>query len=457
MKHPFKHRIAAIGLLWLMTAAVLAGMLGTAVPPVQAEGEGGKGSAVVIPIKGTVDPVMKSFLFRALEEAEQLQPEAVIFDMDTPGGYVDVSMELSQRIIGSPARTVVLVHGKAASAGSFLALSANEIAMTPGSAIGSAALVDSSHNYVDDPKAVALWVSQMVSAAEKNGRDADIAAAMADLQAKVEVQQLNRTKQPGEVLSLSVQEAKRVGYLEYEASSVQDLLTQMKLDGAQIVHIEPSAAERIASYVVTPVVATLLLFLGIAGVAIELIVPGFGVPGILGILGFGLYFFGHFIAGLAGVETIVLLLIGLVLLALEMFIPSFGILGILGAISLISGVVRAAYDTGNALMSLGIAFVAAVIVVVVIARIFKHRGIWNRFILKDALTTEQGFVSAADHTELIGKVGKALTPLRPAGTILLEGHKYDVVTDGAFIAKDEQVVVVMTEGARIVVSPHEGS
>ncbi|EJW17358.1 putative membrane-bound serine protease [Paenibacillus alvei DSM 29] len=124
-------------------------------------------NVVVLPLKGTVNPVMESFLYRALEEAEQLSPEAIIIEMDTPGGELESAGKISQRIITSPVRTIMFVEGNAASAGSYLALSANEIAMTPGSAIGSAALVDRAHNYVDDPKLVAMWVSKMKAVAQK--------------------------------------------------------------------------------------------------------------------------------------------------------------------------------------------------------------------------------------------------------------------------------------------------
>ncbi|MCE5167780.1 ATP-dependent Clp protease proteolytic subunit [Paenibacillus profundus] len=445
---------------WMLALGLLFSLMFAFVPISHAETSDSANpshNVVVIPLIGNVDSVMKSFMLRALEEAEALNPAAIIIEMDTPGGRVDIAQDLSQRIIGSPAHTVVLVRGKAASAGSFLAMSANEIAMTPGSAIGSAALVDGAHNYVDDPKLVALWISEMESVAGKNGRNQNIARAMADLQAKIELPELGRTKNPGEILSLSVAEAKKAGYAEYEAGSVQDLISQMKLADSHIERIDQTTAERIAAYLVHPVVATLLLFLGIAGVAIELFVPGFGIPGILGILGFGLYFFGHYISGLAGVETIVLFIVGLVLLALELFIPSFGILGILGSISMISGVVRAAYDTSNALLSLGIAFVAALIVIIIVVRVFKHRGIWNRFILKDALTTEEGYVSNSNQTEILGKIGRALTPLRPAGTVLIDDHKFDVVTDGSFVGSDELVEVIQVEGSRIVVRPHNGN
>ena len=146
-----------------------------------------------------------------------------------------------------------------------------------------------------------------------------------------------------------------------------------------------------------------------------------------------------------------LFVLGLVLLALELFVPSFGILGILGSIGLLAGVIRAAYDTSNALLSLGIAVVVAAVLVIIVARVFKHKGVWNKFILKDQLTTETGYVSHENETSLLGKVGVALTTLRPAGTAQIADRKVDVVTDGTFIEKDRKVIVVQVEGVRVVV------
>lgn len=105
------------------------------------------------------------------------------------------------------------------------------------------------------------------------------------------------------------------------------------------------------------------------------------------------------------------------------------------------------------MVSLGIAFIAALIVVVIVAFIFKERGIWNRFILKESLTKEQGYVPTEAREFLVGKEGVSVTPLRPAGTILIDGERVDVVTEGEFVPTDTAVTVIHVEGARIVVKP----
>ncbi|WP_324254020.1 NfeD family protein [Paenibacillus sp. 1001270B_150601_E10] len=444
--------VIAVFMLFALCLTVFAGIVNLPTASAESVKATSQGDIVfIVPLEGEVNPTRYSFLKRSFDEAMSMGADTVIIEMDTPGGLLKSAEDIGKLISDSPMNTVVYIHDKAASAGSYIALSADQIAMSPGAAIGSAAIVDVNHKLIEDPKTNAFWISLMTGAAEKNGRDGEIARAMVDVNAEIELKKLNKVKPAGEVLSLNTNEAIQAGYAEYEASSMSDLLNKLNLSEALSTKMEMKTTEKIAEFINQPVVQTILLFLGIAGIAIELIVPGFGIPGLLGMLGFGLYFFGSYVAGLAGVETIVLFGIGIVLLVLELFVPSFGILGLLGSASLIGGVVRAAYDTSNAFLSLGIAFVAAVIVVVIVGYVFKSRGIWNRFILKEKLTTEEGYVSNPNDIELIGMEGVALTTLRPAGVARIGEKKLDVVTDGAFLQQGTKVAVIQVEGSRIVV------
>ncbi|PZE22702.1 NfeD family protein [Paenibacillus xerothermodurans] len=240
-------------------------------------------------------------------------------------------------------------------------------------------------------------------------------------------------------------------YGEVAAKDTSDVIRFIGGENHPVLHIAPTPAEAFARFITQHWVATLLLFIGIAGVTIELLMPGFGVPGILGLLGFGLYFFGNYIAGFAGVEEIVLFVIGVVLLFIEIFVPSFGILGVLGIASLLSGVVLAANDTKEAALNLAVASGLAAVVVAIAIKYFHRHGVWNRFILREKLSTEQGFISSTSRTDLLGKSGLSITPLRPAGTIVIGDERVDVVTSGEFIPVNKQVVVVQVEGSRIVV------
>ena len=78
-------------------------------------------------------------------------------------------------------------------------------------------------------------------------------------------------------------------------------------------------------------------------------------------------------------------------------------------------------------------------------------SLWDKMILKDQLTTNQGYVSATPQDGLVGKMGKTVTDLRPAGTAWIEGRPVDVVAEGVFLKKGEMVRVIAVEGMRVVV------
>ncbi len=376
---------------------------------------------------------------------------AIVLDIDTLGGRLDSAERIGKLIRGSVVPTTAFVHGRAVSAGSYIALNANKIVMEPGGTIGSAAVIDQSGKEIDSAKIISHWSSEMRSAAELRGRNPDIAEGMVDKQVNVDMPQIGKKGGNGTIVSLTAEEALKVGYADYMAVSLDETLSWMGLSGAQIISFEPSFSENLARWLVNPVVMTVLLLVGLVGVAIELLLPGFALPGVVGALAFALYFFGHYVAGFAGIEHVILFIAGIVLLILEIFVPSFGIMGILGIAAIMAGVVLAAFDTKNALLSLGIATVLAAITVTIVAVVFKRYGVWNKFILRDELSADQGYVSFESKHHLFGALGVAVTPLRPAGIVDIEGEKVDVVTEGEYIDANRSVMVFKIEGGRVVV------
>ncbi|QYR24211.1 nodulation protein NfeD [Paenibacillus sp. sptzw28] len=445
-----------MGLLSCAACFMLINLLFTAVPAASAAAEQSKPGEIgetvyIIRAEQTIESGLQRFLERAYAEAENAKAERVLLIINTLGGRVDSAEEIGHMIRTSKVPTTAFVQGKAVSAGTYIALNAQQLVMEPGSTIGSAAVVDATGTLITNPKTVSYWTEEMKEAARLGGRDPNIAAAMVNPDITLELKELGRTKQKGDILALSATDALKVGYADFTASSVDEVLNHLGISQPSVVEVKPTAVERIAQFLTQPLVMTLLLIIGIAGVAIELVVPGFGAPGIIGIAAFGLYFFGHVIAGFAGMEEVILFVLGIVLLIIELFVPSFGILGILGSASLIAGVVLAAPDPKSALVSLAVALVAAGTIVFFVAKRFQHRGIWNRFILRDSLTTAEGYVSTADKASYLGQKGRSITPLRPAGTARIGTERVDVVTSGEFIGADVAVEVIKVEGTRVVV------
>ncbi|WP_258171184.1 nodulation protein NfeD [Paenibacillus sp. R14(2021)] len=440
---------------WLLPVVILLSVLLTGASAAAADSDASDtaaGAAIyVIKAENTVEPGLYQHLKRAYKEAEEAKASRVLLVLNTLGGRLDSALEIGELIRSSKVPTTAFIEGKAVSAGTYIALNAQQIVMQPGSTIGAAAVVDESGTLITNPKTISFWTGEMKAAAQLNHRNPDLAAAMVNPALTLDLKELGRTKAKGDILTLSDQEAVKVGYAESTASTVEDAINGLKLSQPLIVNYEESALVKIGQFLTLPIVMTLLLIIGIAGVAIEFMIPGFGAPGIIGLCAFVLYFFGHYVAGFAGFEDVILFIVGLLLLVSEFFIPSFGILGILGSISLVSSVLLAAPNPKSALLSLVAAVLIAGVIVYLVAKRFAHKGIWNKFILRDQLTTAEGYVSSANKSAYLGMRGIAITTLRPAGTARIGDARVDVVTLGEFLAAGTDIVVVKVEGTRVVV------
>lgn len=168
-----------------------------------------------------------------------------------------------------------------------------------------------------------------------------------------------------------------------------------------------------------------------------------------------LFFYGHLVSGLAGYESLILFIIGIGLVLLEFFITS-GLVGFLGFVAILASFFLASGDVEQMAVSIFIALLATFILAVILVKVFgKKLTLFNRLVLTDSTSTEGGYISNKDRHELLGKEGILLTDLRPAGTAVLDGERLDVVSEGSFVVKGTKVVVVKTEGSRIVVRPLE--
>src|SRR5699024_3448601 len=162
----------------------------------------------------------------------------------------------------------------------------------------------------------------------------------------------------------------------------------------------------------------------------------------MGLIALALFFYGHIIAGLAGMEAIVLLILGIILIILEFFVPG-GIIGLLGFGAILGSLFMSGYDFGHMLISIAIALVVGIVAAVILYRsIGMEKGIFRHIILRDRTTTELGYVSSVNRLELIGLVGKTVTPLRPSGTAIFENERLDVVSEGGFVEIDKEVKIV---------------
>ncbi len=212
--------------------------------------------------------------------------------------------------------------------------------------------------------------------------------------------------------------------------------------------------EKLGLLLTNPVVSTILLILGLTGVAVEIATVGsFGIFGAVGSLSFLLYFLGSFWYGSLSPLSLWLLVIGLALLAVEIFaIPGFGVCGVLGILSVLAALILAAPKPQEAIWSLLIALAVAAILIWLSLKNRRTRKLWKRLILSQRLDDAEGFVSADPAlAHFLGEHGRSLTTLRPAGSARIGEEKVDVVTQGEFIEADRPIEVIQVEGVRVVV------
>lgn len=437
---------------WIALYIIFFGILLTITFPnwngVSAEEEReGRGQTVyIIPIEREVERGLEAFLKRTTNEAMESGADHIIFEIDTPGGRVDSAGQIGTILQNVNVPTTSFITNEALSAGSYIALNTDQIYFAPHATMGASGVITGDGNAAED-KAQSAWKERMIAAAESKGRDPLYAEAMAD--PSIDLPEYGAPE--GAFLTLAPADAMEVGYADGVVQDRVELLYEMGLSHATIVETEPTLAEEVARFLTNPIVYSILLSVASLGLIVELYSPGFGIPGIMGLTSLFLFFYGHFVAGLAGMEAIILLVIGIILIIVELFVPG-GIVGLIGVAAILGSLFMSGYDIGQMSISISIAFLVAVIASVILyRRIGLDKGVFRHIILKESTSTELGYVSSTNRLELIGKEGVALTPLRPSGIAEFEGERIDVVSEGRFISKDSPVIVVKVEGARVVV------
>ncbi len=426
--------------------AVLCLLLGLVLLAVPAAAEPAPGSATfVIAIEGDIDQGLVHYVSRAYADAITQGAGAVIFEVDTYGGLVDSAIQLKDLIMSAQVPTVCFVDHKAISAGSLIALSGEKLVMRPGTTIGAAEPRVGSEKA--DEKAVSMWTTQLSAVAQARGKDGQVAAAMADSDIAIP-----GVVERGKLLTLGDQQALELGIADAVLENRQQVVAEFNLP-PDIRVVEATFQENVVQWLSSPFIASILLTLGIAGLVLELITPGFGIFGAIGILAFVAFFAGNMWAGYAGVGSVLLFLAGAFLIVMEIFvIPGFGVPGILGIASLLASVIFASPSVQYGAVALLIALVASIALIAFVAKNKKTRRVWKRFILAQRQENQEGYTSQAqDQETLLGAIGKAATPLRPAGAALFGERRVDVVTQGEFIEREATVEVIEVSSSRVVV------
>jgi membrane-bound serine protease (ClpP class) len=411
-------------------------------------------------IEGEIGNGTVSYLEAGLAAAEAAGAVAVIIEFATPGGYLNAATASQDVILGARVPTIAYVNRTAYSAGALLAIACERIFFAPGGVMGAATpvLFDTAGEVTAASEKVFSAVRALFrSTAEARGRNPAVAEAMVDPDVYIP-----GLVDKGKVLTLTAVSAREQGYSDGDAPELAQVLDQAGLAGQEIVEFAPRWVDGAVNVLTAPWLAMLLIVVGIGGLLREAFTPGFGVSGVIGLGSLAVFFWAHYLAGLAGWESIVLLAAGVVAIIVELFVftgTDFGITGIVGLVliglALYWGMVGPFTDpqqAGIALAVVSLSLVGGVIVTaVILSRLPRSRLRLGGTILQTANIGRASDPAEARTTPWIGRKGIALTNLRPSGAAKFDGERVDVVAEGDFVAKGEGVVVVRDDGYRKVV------
>jgi len=297
------------------------------------------GQIYVVRLEGVISPATAGFLIASIEKAHKAGAQALLIELDTPGGLGDSMRKMVKAIMNAPLPVIIYVSpagAQAASAGVMITMAADIAAMAPGTNIGAAHPVSAEGKDIQGDMAKKV-VNDMVALVQSIAKHRDRNVKWAE-------------KAVRESVSVSASEAQKIGVIDLVANSRKDLLK--KIDGrhikregvdltlatseADLVRLEENFRDRILKALANPNIAYILMMLGLAGLYFELSNPGAILPGVLGglfiILAF--YAFQTLPVNYAGVLLIVL---GIILFILEIKITSYGMLSLAGLASLTLG------------------------------------------------------------------------------------------------------------------------
>jgi membrane-bound serine protease (ClpP class) len=467
-----------IGLLGILLAGVLVQTaIGAVVEEAPRTDDGSSQTVYILPIRGNIAPPMVYIVRRGVKDAMAANADALIIDMETNGGRLDSTKEIINILDQFGGLTVTYVNRDAYSAGAFIAVGTQRIYMAPQSVIGAAApIMMSPGGGVGDgmpptleAKMTSAVAARVRASAEKNGHNPAVVEAMIDRSMELVIDEVVLAKE-GQILTLTNLEAQRefgdpprpLLSLGTE-NSVESLLETLGLAGATRVEVEPTGAERIASWI--NMISPILLMIGIVGIYLEIKTPGFGIPGMVGILSFALYFLGGYVAGLSGMEWVIVFLLGLTLLILELFVfPGTVVLGLSGAVIMLISLIMAMVDVypGGPLLptfsdvrepaaQVGIAVLGAAGAMGILALLLPRTHLYDRMISQAASGMTSVTDQALRHAARIGLEGITVSPLRPGGKAQFGDQVVDVISQGDRVDKGRRVRIVDHSSTEAVV------
>jgi len=400
----------------------------------------------VLTVKGTINPALVGYIERGIEQAEDDGAEALIIQMDTPGGLDTAMRDIIQLIVQSRIPVVVYVSpagSRAASAGVFITMAAHVAVMAPNTAIGAAHPVSMGSDSGELPegmeeKVVNDAAAYIRSIAEAHGRNIEWAE-----------------KAVRESVSATEREALELNVIDMIAPDIDTLIIQLDgsqvtmLDGRQITlqtigaainHIPMRTIEGFLYAIADPNIAYILLSLAMLGISVEIFNPGLIFPGVVGGISLLLAFYSLQVlqAHYAGILLIVLA-VGLFIA--EVLTTTFGLFTAGGIVSLVIGSLIL-FQGASPVFRVDPWLIATVTIIIAAALVF----VVNRAVVVHRRQAKTG------REELIGKTAVVKVALNPEGTIFFKGERWSAISEKGQVKPGEEVVINRVDGLTLYVT-----
>ena len=410
-------------------------------------------------IDNNIDPRTNRYSKLLLEEALDKDYDIVVIEMDTYGGAVNDADDIRTRILDFEIPIYVWINKDAASAGALISIACDSIYMSSGASIGAATVVTGDGAQAPD-KYQSYMRSIMRSTAEAKGRDPKIAEAMVDEDIKVD-----SISMEGKVITFSTKEALKYGFCDAELNSIDEIMDRQGIENYEISSFELGSAEGIISFFLNPIVSSILILLILGGLYFELQTPGIGFPIIASITALILYLVPYYLNGVAENWEIIMFFIGIIFIALEVFvIPGFGIFGITGLFTSITSLILImlnndlfdftfvlSRDLVSSSLSVLISVLSFLLIILFGGIKLTDSNAFKNIALAQTQEVSKGYISNRYSNNIVGKKGKSFTVLRPSGKIKIDSQIFDASTEGDFIEKNKNIIVVSVEGSSLKV------